>query len=208
MAAAGSHLDPPPFLVDALPTMSVVVVDDGILAARLVAGDDDAIGELFDRYAPFVRGVALRVSGSPGMADDVVQEVFTALWAHPERFEPTRGSMRAYLGVQAYRRAIDAVRRETRRRAREAHRSTEDDRGGAMSADGIDAAAVNEVVRDAIGRLPAEQHAVVDLVFWKGHTCREAAVILAIPEGTAKSRLRLAQNKLAEWLRPLAGELV
>jgi RNA polymerase sigma-70 factor (ECF subfamily) len=188
--------------------MSVVVVDDGILAARLVAGDDDAIGELFDRYAPFVRGVALRVSGSPGVADDVVQEVFTALWAHPERFEPTRGSMRAYLGVQAYRRAIDAVRREARRRAREAHRSTEDDRGVATGADGMDAAAVHEVVRDAIGRLPAEQHAVVDLVFWQGRTCREAALLLAIPEGTAKSRLRLAQRKLAEWLRPLAGELV
>jgi RNA polymerase sigma-70 factor (ECF subfamily) len=64
------------------------------------------------------------------------------------------------------------------------------------------------VVRQAIARLPEDQRRAVELVFWHGHTHREVAAVLAIPEGTAKSRLRLAQAKLAEWLAPLSAEPV
>lgn len=182
------------------------VGDDELLVARLAAGDDDAVGELFDRYAPLVLGVARRVVRDDGIAEDVVQEVLTALWAHPERFDPCRGSLRAYLGVQGYRRAVDAVRRDTRRRTRE--ETCEGPSLRAPSTDEMDTASLAEVVRQAIARLPDEQRTAVELVFWHGHTYREVATVLAIPEGTAKSRLRLAQAKLAEWLAPLSGEPV
>jgi RNA polymerase sigma-70 factor (ECF subfamily) len=74
--------------------------------------------------------------------------------------------------------------------------------------DTIEAATLTEVVRNAITRLPVEQRRAVELMFWNGLTCREVAHVLAIPEGTAKSRLRLAQSKLSEWLAPLNGEPV
>lgn len=184
------------------------VDEDAVLVARLVAGDDEAVGELFDRHGPFVLGLARRVSGSTEVAEDVVQEVFTALWSEPERFDPTRGSVRAFLGVQAYRRAVDAVRRDARRRAREDHVVLPELGRVVTGTDAVDAATIAEVVRDAIKRLPQEQRAAVELVFWNGLTCREVAYVLAIPEGTAKSRLRLAQSKLSEWLEPLIGEPV
>jgi RNA polymerase sigma-70 factor (ECF subfamily) len=193
-----------------LPLGKVAVVDeDEVLVARLAAGDDDAMGELFDRYGPFVLGLARRVSRSTQVAEDVAQDVLTALWSDPSRFDPNRGSLRAFLGVQAYRRAVDAMRRDSRRRAREEHVVLPE--LGCASMDGrdaIEAATLAEVVRGAIKRLPADQRAAVELVFWKGLTCREVARVLAIPEGTAKSRLRLAQSKLSEWLAPLSGEPV
>jgi RNA polymerase sigma-70 factor (ECF subfamily) len=175
----------------------------------LAAGDDEAVGELFDRYAPFVLGLARRVTSSSVIAEDVVQEVFTSLWTDPERFDPNRGSLRAYLGVQAYRRAVDMVRRDSRRRAREENVAAPDrGRDGMNATDMVEAATVASVVREAITRLPAEQRAAVELMFWEGLTCREVARALSIPEGTAKSRLRLAQSKLSEWLAPLSGEPV
>lgn len=188
-----------------LANLRAVGADDVVLVARLAAGDDEALAEVYDRYGSFVFGLARRVACDRAIAEDVVQEVFTRLWSHPHRFEPERGSLRAYLGVQAHRRAVDAVRRDSRRRTREDRVVLPDLTSMALD-DEAECAAVAEVVRQAIDRLPGEQRDAVQLVFWHGHTYREVATVLAIPEGTAKSRLRLAQAKLAEWLAPLSGE--
>jgi RNA polymerase sigma-70 factor (ECF subfamily) len=185
------------------------VDEDAVLVARLTAGDDVAIGELFDRHGSYVLGLARRITGDTASAEDVLQEVFTALWTSPQRFDANRGSLRAFLGMQAHGRAIDAVRRDTRRRVREDNVAMSQlVRDGTNGRDAIEAATTAEVVHDAIARLPAEQRAAVELVFWKGLTYREVATALAIPEGTAKSRLRLAQARLSEWLAPLSGEPV
>ena len=57
-------------------------------------------------------------------------------------------------------------------------------------------------VRDAVDRLPPEQRDAVVLAYFGGRTYRQVAAELAIPEGTAKSRLRLALAKLDDLLRP------
>ncbi len=179
---------------------------DSVIVARIAAGDDDAIGEAFELYAALVFGVARRAAGNTCIAEDVVQEVFAALWQNPLRFDSNRGSLRAYLGVQAHRRAVDAVRGDTRRRAREERSDSANPPTDSYHHDGMDPAALTHVVREAIARLPDDQRQAVELAFWQGRTHREVATILGIPPGTAKSRLRLAQAKLSEWLAPLALE--
>ena len=178
-----------------------------LLVARMAAGDEEAIGEVFDRYGGLVFGIARRVARSAPIAEDVVQEVLVALWHHPERFDPARGSLRAYLGVQAHRRAVDALRSDGRRKVREEQCVSPPSTAGPYGTDEMDAATVAEVVRNALARLPDEQREAVELAFWKGHTYQEVAEELGIPPGTAKSRLRLAQSKLREWLAPLEMEL-
>lgn len=131
--------------------------------------------------------------------------MFTSLWRAPDRYDSSRGTVRAYLGVLTYNRSVDAIRRETRRRAREDNCFA---LAIAARGDTEDAVALTDMVRGAIARLPEDQRLAVELVFWHGLTHREVATFLAIPEGTAKSRLRLAQSKLAAWLAPLRGEPV
>ena len=181
-------------------------VQDDLLVKRLCAGDDTALAEVFDRYGPLVLGLARRITGSHAAADDVLQEVFTALWCHPEKFDPERGTLRAYLGVLAHRRAVDAVRASVRRQAREERAEASDLLTNL--ADHADATATAESVRSAIERLPIEQRRAIELAFWQGMTQHEVARALGIPEGTVKSRLRLAQAKLRDWLEPLALETV
>jgi RNA polymerase sigma factor (sigma-70 family) len=178
------------------------VGDDMLVMSRMRAGDDTALGDVMDRYGPLVLGVARSVTKSNAIAEDVVQEVFTTLWTRPEMFDPDRGSLRAYLGAMAHRRAVDSVRRSERRRRRE-------ERADALSVsdtvDESDVAVTSESIRRAIGRLPEGQRLAVELAYWRGLSQQEVALALGIPVGTAKSRLRLASAKLREWLTPLSA---
>lgn len=173
---------------------------DALLAGRLAAGDDHALAEVFDRLAPAVYGAALGVVGE-GAAQDVVQDVFVELWSHPDRYDPAAGTLRTYLIVLARHRAVDLVRSELRRVARQ-QRHYRLDPGQPLPSAGeeVVAAQAAGVVRDAVRLLPGDQRRVVELAYFEGLSYREVAVAAGIPEGTAKSRLRLALAKLATVL--------
>jgi RNA polymerase sigma-70 factor (ECF subfamily) len=170
---------------------------DALLAARLAAGDDRALADVFDQLASGVYGGALRVLGNRSAAQDVVQEVFVELWRHPDRYDPAAGSLRTYLMVLARHRAVDVMRSELRRVARQErrYRLTPADPPGSAD-DEVIAAETASVVRAAVQLLPDGQRRVVELAYFEGLTCREVASAMGIPEGTAKSRLRLAMAKL------------
>jgi RNA polymerase sigma-70 factor (ECF subfamily) len=174
---------------------------DAVLAARLAAGDDHALAEVFDALARTVYGSAVRVLGDNSAAQDVVQDVFVELWSHPGRYDPAAGTLRTYLTVLARHRAVDLIRSELRRMARQ-------ERSWRLTPALPDAGVGDEVitaetaslVRAAVQLLPARQRQVVELAYFEGLTCREVAHVAGIPEGTAKSRLRLALAKLEEML--------
>jgi len=178
-------------------TVPVMEAADALLAARLCAGDDDALAEIFDLHAAAAYAVAARVLGHSSPAQDVVQDVFVELWTHPDRYDPAVGSLRTYLVVLARNRAIDVGRSELRRSARQDrhHRMTPVE-APASPSQLAERAAAAQAVRQAVNALPAEQRAVVELAYFQGMTFREVALALGIPEGTAKSRLRLALAKL------------
>ena len=182
-------------------TVQEVGGSDAVLAARLEAGDDHALAEVFDALGHSVYGSALRVLGDNSAAQDVVQDVFVELWRHPDRYDPAAGTLRTYLIVLARHRALDLVRSELRRVARQ-------ERSYRLTPAPLETSAGEEVlaaetaslVRSAVQLLPASQRRVVELAYFEGLTCREVAHAVGIPEGTAKSRLRLALAKLEELL--------
>lgn len=174
---------------------------DALLAARLAAGDDVALAEVFDRLAPAVYSGALRVLGHRAAAQDVVQDVFVQLWSHPGRYDPAAGPLRAYLTMQARHRAVDLVRSELRRVARQERSSRlEPGQPDPSPYERMMASEAAAAVRAAIEMLPESQRRIVELAYFRGLTCREAAEVAGIPEGTAKSRLRLALAKLENML--------
>ena len=170
---------------------------DALLAARLAAGDDHALAEVFDRFGAAVYSAAAYVVGTGGGAQDVVQDVFVELWCHPDRYHPDSGSLRGYLMLLARHRAVDAMRSELRRIARqERHYRLSTDEGPPSPGEQVLSAHLASEVRAAIQRLPAAQRQVIELAYFEGMTCREVASAVGIPEGTVKSRLRLAHAKL------------
>lgn len=169
--------------------------------ARLRAGDDRALAELYDRFAGLVHGVAIRTLRDPSTAADVTQEVFVAVWQRPDVIDTDRGSVAAFLSVLARRRAVDALRRSSRAAQRE-RRADAIDPGPAEPTveDAVLTRTTGQRLRAAVGRLPEAQRTAIELAYFDGLTFTEVAARLGIPEGTAKSRLRLALAKLATLL--------
>jgi RNA polymerase sigma-70 factor (ECF subfamily) len=172
---------------------------------RLVGNDDAALAEIYDQYSSFVYGLALRVVGDARAAEDVSQDVFVGLWERPAAFDPDRGSLRTWLGTLTHRRAVDYVRREEARRRR-----AERDAARAVSAPDVEelatAMVAAERVRAALDLLPSDQRRAIQLAYFGGKTYRQVAEVLGIPEGTAKSRLRLGLRRIAEALEAQGDE--
>jgi len=169
------------------------------LRERLIAGDDDALAEAYDSWGGLVYSLAVRLTADHAAAEDITQDVFVRLWERPEAFDPQRGTLRTWLCMSARSRAVDWIRR---REARNRYQA-------AAAAQPHDHAAVDEmmlwqteakVVREAVHALPETQREALVLAYYHGHTYREVASRLAIPEGTAKSRLRAALHALADHL--------
>src|SRR5262245_16319777 len=97
-----------------------------VLVERLSRGDEAALADLYDRYAGFVLGLAMRTRVDRQRAEDITQAVFVSRWEHPERIEPGRGTLRGFLATLTHRRAVEAVRQEESRRRREARVARED----------------------------------------------------------------------------------
>jgi RNA polymerase sigma factor (sigma-70 family) len=163
---------------------------------RLIAGEEGALNEIYHQFSSFVYGLALRVIGDARAAEDVSQDVFVTVWERSDAFDLDRGSLRTWLGTLAHRRAVDYVRREEARKRRaikDAARpeTTPDVEEMAM------ALVTAERVRAALATLPDEQRSAIQLAYFGGKTYRQVAEVLGIPEGTAKSRLRLGLRRIA-----------
>lgn len=173
--------------------------DDRLLHQRVVGGDDSALGEVYDRFAALIYGLAVRVTRDRVVAEDITQEVFLIFWERPLAYDPDKGSLRAWLATIAHRRAVDHVRTEERRRVSTLGPRLFEPEPERLE-DGVLAADEAERVRQAVTKLPDTLREAVQLAYFGGRTYRQVGEELGVPEGTAKSRIRMALRKLAEEL--------
>ncbi len=173
---------------------------DGALAVAIGRWHEDALAEAFRRHAGAAYALARRVLRDSTAAEEVVQEVFLRLWNAPDRYDPERGTMRAFLLAQAHGRAVDRLRAEASRRRRE-------ERDAAASAEAhpdvegeVIGLAVAEHLKGAVNALPADERRAIELAYFGGHTYREVAALLSEPEGTVKSRIRSGLKRLRSGL--------
>lgn len=145
-----------------------------------------------------MNGMARRVVADIGLAEEVAQDVFVALWRRPGAFDSTRGSLKTFLATLARNKAVDLVRRE------ETARRTKDSLLAEFptsinSHEFADEVGSRWELGDALARLPHVQREVITLAYFGGRTYREVAAELDIPEGTTKTRMRdgLARLRIA-----------
>lgn len=176
------------------------VVEDAELLAQIAAGDQRAVETLYGRFSGGMYSVALRVTRSERLAQEVVQDAFMAVWQNPGRFDPARGSLGPWLFTLARYKAIDLIRRESaiqRRTAdvdlelREAPDDVHNEVWLGMRRDRLHA---------AMTLLPDDQRRAIELAFIGGLTHVEVAEKEGIPLGTAKTRIRTALLKLRDQL--------
>ena len=178
---------------------------------RVVTGDDEALAELYDRYAARVFGVCVRILSEAQMAEDALQEVYVRVWERAQSYEPGRGSFVTWLMGITRNTCIDQLRRL---RARPQAADQPDEANGFSFEESLtdpnsdipESAAQNEraaLVRRALAALTPEQRQVIELSYFRGLTRREIARKLDWPEGTVHTRARLALQTLRLELHQL-----
>jgi RNA polymerase sigma-70 factor (ECF subfamily) len=177
---------------------------DRALVARIEARDAEALGLLYDRHSARLLGLAQRIVGDTGEAEEVLQEVFLHVWKSAATFDPSRGPVLAWLLVATRSRSIDRVRA---RRPSGGHgaRSLEEAPEPASREDIESEAASKEwedQCRAAIAELPQDQRRALELAYFEGLTQQEIAEATETPLGTVKTRVRLGLVKLRERVRP------
>lgn len=163
--------------------------------AASFTGDAVTFASAYRDHHQAVTAVAGRVCG-PAHAADVTQEVFAALWCHPERFDPDRGSLRAFLTSVARHRAIDLLRHEHSLRGREGRVDPSEKPIRAAVDEDLLRGEVAAQVRAALNCLPPTEREAITLAYFAGLTYKATAARLGQPEGTIKSRIRSGLQRL------------
>jgi RNA polymerase sigma-70 factor (ECF subfamily) len=184
--------------------------DEG-LAGRLARRDRDALSPLYRRYAPLIYHIASQ-SLDPGSAEDIVQEVFLALWSKAGSFDERRGPFRPWLLQIAHFRILNELRRKSRRPLLDPDFDMDLLDGLPYKGDGPAEETWREfraqAVRSAIETLPSAQRQALSLAFFDDLTQDQVAEALRIPHGTAKTRIRSALARLRRYLAPAGAILV
>ena len=166
-----------------------------LLAAR---SEESALAELYDRYGRTAYGLALRVLRDQALAEDAVQDAFLGVWRTASKFVPERGRASTWILTLVHRRAVDAVRREQRRRSESLDHATE------PSVEGVEEDAwlrlQRERVQSALRRLPDAQRETLELAYYGGFSQSELAERLGQPLGTIKSRMFSGLSRMRELL--------
>jgi len=188
--------------------MALSNLSDGDLLRQLKAGNEEAFLTLYRRRQGGIYRFALHMSGDPGVAEEVTQEVFMALVRNPEQYEPERGSVAAFLYGVARNHVLRQIERD--RRYLPLTEDSTDDSEGVWGASfvGLDdpladlaRAETIERVRQGVLALPPAYREVVVLCDLQELDYAEAARVLGCPVGTVRSRLHRARTLLMRKLR-------
>ena len=193
---------------------------DTVLVRELVRGSEAALSTLYDRYGEAIFASAYRLTADRGIAEEVVQETFLTLWNRAELFDPTAGSLAAWLHAIGRNRAVDRLRAAGRRPrlvALSTGSPNESETQGLERAvasgtvvagaaqppgpeEAADAAGLRDAIRAAMTAMPDQERTVILLAYQEELSQSEIADRLDWPLGTVKTRTRRALLRLREAL--------
>jgi RNA polymerase sigma-70 factor, ECF subfamily len=177
----------------------------------MAAGDERALGELYDQWHPLVHAVVMRILVSRNDVDDVVEEAFWQAWRQASRYDDARGTVQTWLLTIARSRALDRVRSLKRLREEPLEGESGEELGRQVSSEGnpaLDAEAMERraIILGALAELPAEQREALEMGYFGGLSQSEIAERTGQPLGTIKTRMRLAMQKMRGRLMILREE--
>jgi RNA polymerase sigma-70 factor (ECF subfamily) len=183
-----------------MPDTNFDLADDAELVAAIGRREEGAMEEIMRRHRAAVRSFARRLVNDDARADDIGQEVFVRLWERWDRYDPSRGTLRAFLLALTHGRSYDTLRSDASRVRRENREARHEPARPVDPATHVTSAAVDDIVRSGLATLPPGDRRALELAYYEGHSYRAVAAMLGEPEGTVKARIRRALVKLRRAL--------
>ncbi|MFI7410616.1 sigma-70 family RNA polymerase sigma factor [Streptomyces sp. NPDC049627] len=165
---------------------------DRKMQQRLVRGEAAALGELYDRFASLVHGLAHTVLGDEHAADHLTRDVFAHVWEHPDTYDPKQGPLRSWVAALTRRLAVQRLRAtETAALVQAGQGSTEELERKVRHA--AVAARADYIVQS----MPVPLRAALELAYFQRRDYRQTAADLGVTEDEARRRLRLGLQLLS-----------
>ena len=181
------------------PARPAAGADLGAQIGLVARGDTAAFDAVYEQIAPSVFGIVWRVIRDPAQSEEVTQDVLLEIWRDASKFDPERGSARAWVMMLAHRRAVDRVRSVQKESERELRVATAEIPYDEV-AEAVESAFERERVRRCLGSLTELQRESVTLAYYRGYTYGQVASLLGVPTGTIKTRMRDALIRLRDCL--------
>jgi RNA polymerase sigma-70 factor (ECF subfamily) len=160
------------------------------LIEQVARGNEGAISDLYDETSSRVYGAVLRMLHYPGLAAEVTQEIYLEIWRDASRYDPSKGSVLAWIMTLAHNRSVDRVRTVSMESVRERYAALKGDRVLDRAGDQIGSGPEAELARAALRSLTEIQRQVVTLTYFDGFSQSEVAQILGLPLATVTARIR------------------
>lgn len=174
------------------------------VVVALQAGNNTALGIVYDRYGTAVYRLALRMLTNPTEAEDLTQEVFLTFWRGVDKYDPQRGTLLVFLLTIARSRALNRLQQQNSQhnlQQRFGHHLP-----SPPSQPGMESVALHELgdrMSIALEQLPIAQKQVLEMAYYEGKSQSMIAQELNLPLGTIKTRSRQGLLKLRQLLRDL-----
>ncbi len=160
--------------------------------------DTQAFAELFDHFAPRVKGFLIKSGADPSLAEECSQDVMAALWHKAHQFDPTRASVATWIFTIARNRKIDLLRRQRRPEPEDLTWGPEEEPD---QTDVLTLQQETEILGAALAKLPPAQRELIEKAYFGDLTHSEIAAETGLPLGTIKSRIRLALERLRHAMK-------
>ncbi len=185
---------------------------DEMLMLAITQRRQQALKELYSRYARSLRALIGSVVHEESEADDVLQESFLQIWREAHHYSPKAGKPLGWVITIARRRAIDRVRRrDSYRRAKQRFEDEVKPQAQTIRNPATESELTQSDLRRFLGQqmktLPPVQREAVELAYFRGMSQREIAATTNTPLGTVKTRLQLGLRKLTQCIRPMRSKI-
>jgi RNA polymerase sigma-70 factor, ECF subfamily len=177
---------------------------DETLIGLIAQSQEQALAQLYDRYHRLIFSLALAIVTDRDTAEEVTLDVFMRVWQKAGTYRVDQAKVSTWLTHIARHHAIDVLRRRAVRVDQSAVH-WEDGFSHVESSqpnpqESAELSLRRERIQSALAQLPDEQKQALTLAYFGGYTQSQIAEILRQPLGTIKTRLRLAMQKLREFL--------
>ena len=186
------------------------VYSDETLIRLIAQSQEQALAQLYDRYHRLIFSLALAILKDQATAEEITLDVFMRVWQKAGTYRAEQAKVSTWLTAIARYHAIDVLRR----RAASVYYSaahweetiSQGESSGPNPQESAELSLRRERIYAALAKLPPEQEQALILAYFGGYTQSQIAELLAQPLGTIKTRLRLALQKMREFLSQEPGD--
>lgn len=184
-------------------------ISDSALLYRIQKNDQTALTLLYDRYRATLFGLLFRILQNRSEAEDILQEVFFQVWQQANNFDEARGKPYSWLVSITHSRAIDRLRYlKTRTQTTEKLKTYNPICTSSKIEQNLIFYKRRKLVRKALNQLPENQRDLLLMAYFEGYSQSEIAILIGVPFGTVKTRMRSGIKSLRDALSVDYGDLL